>query len=67
MNGVWDAAPILRAGPFNLLQEKIGLMDAEDPRTAMRAVLFALVSWLPLVILAGIQGNAIKGGLERSM
>lgn len=67
MNGVWGAAPILRAGPFNLLQEKIGLMDADNPRTVMRAVLFALVSWLPLVILAGIQGNALNGGPERSM
>jgi hypothetical protein len=67
MNGVWGAAPILRAGPFNLLQEKVGLMDADHPRTLTRAVLFALVSWLPLIILAGIQGSAIKGDLEQSM
>jgi hypothetical protein len=66
-NGTWGAAHILRAGPFNRLQQAVGLMDADNPRTARRAVLFALVSWLPLVILAGVQGVAIDSDPERSM
>ncbi|MGE0126618.1 MAG: hypothetical protein AB7U82_00825 [Blastocatellales bacterium] len=66
-NGIARAAPILRAGPFNRLQQAIGLMDEYNPRTARRAVLFALVSWLPLVVLVGVQRGAIDGGPERSM
>jgi hypothetical protein len=66
-NETWGDAPILSAGAFNRLQQAFGLMDADNPRTAMRAVLFALVSWLPLVILAGVQGIALGGGPERSM
>jgi hypothetical protein len=66
-NGTCGAAHILRAGPFNRLQQAVGLMDADNPRTARRAVLFALVSWLPLVILAGVQGLAIDSDPERSM
>jgi hypothetical protein len=66
-NEAWGRAPVLRAGPFNRLQEAVGLMDADHPRTVMRAALFALVSWLPLMILAGVQGLALDGGPERSM
>lgn len=66
-NETESAAPILHGGPFYRLQQAAGLMDADNPRTARRAVLFALVSWLPLVILAGAQGLAISGGPERAM
>jgi hypothetical protein len=66
-NEAWDAAPVLRAGPFNRLQEAVGLMDADHPRTVMRAALFAAVSWLPLVILAGAQGLALDSEPGRSM
>lgn len=33
----------------------------------MRAVIFALISWLPLVILAGTQGLVLGAGPERSL
>jgi hypothetical protein len=58
---------ILRTGPFCRLQQAVGLMDADNPRTVRRAVLFALISWLPLVALAGVQGLAINDDPERSV
>lgn len=66
-NGAWGGAPVLRVSPFNRLQEAVGLMDEGHPRTVTRAAFFALVSWLPMVILAGVQGLALDGGPERSM
>jgi hypothetical protein len=62
-----DASSILRRGPFYRLQQAIGLIDADNPRAMRRAVAFALVSWLPLVILAGVQGFALHHILERSV
>jgi hypothetical protein len=67
MIGTWGAETVLSAGPFNRLQAAVGLMDADNPRTVVRATLFALVSWLPLVILAGVQGGALDGGPEQAM
>lgn len=58
---------LARDGPFYRLQRAAGLMDDVNPRTARRAVLFALISWVPLVALAGIQGLAINDGPERSV
>lgn len=42
-------------------------MDADNPRTARRAILFALIAWLPLVALAVVQGLAINENADRSV
>jgi hypothetical protein len=73
--GAWadkDASPqadssLMRGGSFYQFQRTLRLADADDPRTARRAFLFALVAWLPLVALAGAQGLAVNPDPRRSL
>jgi len=58
---------LMRTGPFNWFQRTLQLGDADDPRTPSRAFLFAIVSWLPLVALAGVQGLAINDDPRKSL
>src|SRR5215813_10371065 len=58
---------LMRTGPFNRFQRTLQLGDANNPRTANRAFLFAIVSWLPLVALAGVQRLAINDDLHKSL
>jgi hypothetical protein len=58
---------LMRSGPFHRFQQTIHLEDPFNPRTARRALLFALVSWLPLAALAAVQGLAINGDPRRSL
>ncbi len=46
--------------PFRL-QRRIGLIPAEGLGVGRRAVLFALVAWLPIVVWALIEGRALPG------
>jgi len=57
----------MQSGPFNRFQQTLQLADANNPRTASRALLFALVSWLPLVALASAQGFAINEDPRQSL
>ncbi len=69
-NQMAAAVPLSSAmltGPFNWLQRTLPLGDANDPRTANRAFLFAIISWLPLVALAGVQGLAISDDPRKSL
>lgn len=55
-------APVPRAfgtGPFQWFLIATGLRGRDQPRLKRRAVLSVLVAWLPLVVLAQIQGLAI--------
>jgi len=58
---------LMQSGLFNRFQQTLRLADARNPRTASRAFLFALVSWLPLVALAAVQGLAINDDPRRSL
>lgn len=51
---------LIRGGPFYQLQRSAGLIRQNQLNVSRRAVLFALVTWLPLVILAIAQGLAIR-------
>src|SRR5215510_389375 len=56
-----------RSGPFHRFQQALHLEDPLNPRTSRRALLFALVSWLPLAALAAVQGLAINVDPRRSL
>jgi hypothetical protein len=58
---------LMRSGPFHRFQQTLHLEDPLHPRTARRAFLFALVSWLPLAALAVVQGLAINDDPRRSL
>src|SRR5262245_60340671 len=58
---------LMRSGPFHRFQQILHLEDPRNPRTARRAFLFALVSWLPLAALAAVQGLAINADPRRSL
>ncbi|HEX5084420.1 MAG TPA: hypothetical protein VFY40_20440 [Blastocatellia bacterium] len=64
-----EASPdssLMRSGPFHRFQRTLHLEDPRNPRTARRAFLFALVSWLPLAALAAVQGLAVNADPRRS-
>ena len=46
-------------GPFQALLHRLGLRSGSDGATGRRAVLSVLVAWVPLVILAQLQGLAV--------
>jgi hypothetical protein len=58
---------LVRSGPFHRFQQTLHLEDPLNPRTSRRALLFALVSWLPLAALAAVQGLAINVDPRRSL
>jgi hypothetical protein len=51
---------IVEGGPLYRLQLRLGLMNQRAPRILRRAVMFALVAWVPLLILSAVQGVLIK-------
>lgn len=57
----------MRGETFYQLQQTFRLADARNLGTGWRAFLLALVSWLPLVALAGAQGLAINDDPRRSL
>src|SRR5499426_2417576 len=58
---------LMRSGPFHRFQQTIRLEDPLNPRTPRRALLFALVAWLPLASLAAVQGLAVNVDPRRSL
>src|SRR5262245_41625532 len=58
---------LMRSGPFHRFQQTLHLEDPLHPRTARRAILFALVSWAPLATLAAVQGLAVNDDPRRSL
>ena len=47
-----------RCGPFYRLQHRLGLVGDTQLRCARRALLYAALAWLPLLLLAALQGVA---------
>jgi hypothetical protein len=57
----------MRSETFYQIQRTFRLADARHLGTGHRALLFALVSWMPLVALAGAEGLAINDDPRRSL
>ena len=49
-------------GPFHSLLRSMGLRSGRDGAGVWRAILSALIAWVPLVILAQMQNLAIGTG-----
>jgi hypothetical protein len=47
---------VVEGGPLDRLQLRLGLMKLQRPLIVRRAVIFALIAWLPLLILSAFQG-----------
>jgi hypothetical protein len=48
--------PIFRGGPFYRLQERLGLVRAGKRRLERCVIYLVLVAWVPMIILAWLQG-----------
>lgn len=49
---------LMEGGPLFALQKRIGLIKGDPPRIKLRAVLAAIITFVPLLILAALQGRA---------
>jgi hypothetical protein len=49
---------LMEGGPLFTLQKRVGLIKEGLPYLKRRAVVAALITWVPLLILAGLQGLA---------
>lgn len=56
-----------RLGPFYRMQRSLGLLSDGDLAAGRRALLYVVVSWLPVVLLAAIQGHAFNDDPERAV
>ena len=50
---------VVEGGPLDRLQLRLGLMKLQRPLIVRRAVIFALMAWLPLLILSALQGTLL--------
>jgi len=50
---------VVEGGPLDRLQLRLGLINLQRPLIVRRAGIFALVAWLPLVILSALQGTLL--------
>ena len=57
---------LFRGGPFYVLQRAAGFVGPRGEMLARRAPFFVLAAWLPLVLLAALQGLAIGPSRRRS-
>jgi len=46
------------AGPYPWIEGALHRLRADAPRITRRAFITAMIAWLPLVVLAGVQGLA---------
>ncbi|MGH9783938.1 MAG: hypothetical protein ACRD88_07100, partial [Terriglobia bacterium] len=51
--------PLFDGGPFYRLQQRVGLVRAEQRRIGFRVLVAVLIGWVPLVVLAAMEGLAI--------
>ena len=58
---------LTRGGLFYELQEKLRLINVDDPRVHVRAVVFGIAAFVPLLILAAVQGVAWNADVSRSL
>ncbi len=50
---------LMEGGPFFNLQKRFGLIKEKSARIKRRALMAALITWLPLVVLAVVQQRAL--------
>jgi hypothetical protein len=55
---------LVAGGPFYRLLRRSHLVETESQHAFRRAVLFMLVTWLPLLVLSALQGVAIGGTVK---
>jgi hypothetical protein len=55
------------AGPYRAVQTSLGLIQRDRLRVGRRALLLGLIAWVPLVLLAAVQGLAIRADPRESM
>jgi hypothetical protein len=58
--GASPAFSFSQHGPFHRLQRRVGLLAETDPGIARRVAFFTLIAWLPIVLLAVLQGYALN-------
>jgi hypothetical protein len=56
-----------RLGPFYALQRWLGLLDDMDLAAGRRASIFAALSFVPVLVLAAIQGRALNEHPQQAM
>jgi len=56
-----------RQGPFYRLQRRLGLLSDTDLAAIRRASVFALLAWVPLLVLAAMQGYAWSEQRQRAI
>jgi hypothetical protein len=56
-----------RLGPFYRLQRRAGLLSDADLSAGRRALLFIAIAWLPVLLLAAVQGYALNDHHERAV
>jgi hypothetical protein len=54
-------------GPFYRLQRRLGLLRDDNLASGRRALLFVALAWLPLALLAALQGVAFGEHHERAL
>jgi hypothetical protein len=54
-----DADAIVRGGPAYRVAERLGLTRPDPQRRALKVGLLVLLTWVPLVVLAGLEGHAL--------
>ena len=63
------AAPVSfnRHGPFYRLQRRLGILSDMDLAAGRRALLFLVLAWVPVLLLAALQGYALDAHHERAL
>lgn len=50
---------LMEGGPLFHLEERVGLVKKNAPLKKKRAILAALLTWVPLLVLSALQGRAV--------
>ena len=58
---------LMRGGIFYSLQRRLRLINDNDSRVVTRAILFAAVTWMPLLVLAVVAHGSLVNETSRSL
>src|SRR6188474_2112431 len=56
---------LMRGGIFYSLQRRLRLINENDTRVVIRAVIFAVVTWIPLLVLAVLEHASLVNETSR--